>query len=178
MSGAIVEKYAKAVMSEFKGKELDELLLDLKTISLAFKEDKFSSLINSPIVDTKDKEHLVMSLFSKKTSQKFENLLKLLSQNKRLNLIPDLFERVSSILRTSKNKFKGVIYSNEDLTKDQISKLESIFSKKFDADISLDFDKGDYSGVKVDLEELGVEISFSMDRLKHDMSDYILKAIW
>lgn len=177
MSIEVVEKYAKAVMSEFKGNELDQFLLNLKIISFAFENEKFSSIITSPLVGNKEKENLIQSLFKENQSQKFDNLLKLLSENKRLDLIPELFERVSSILRTSQNKFKGIIYSDEDLIKDQISKLESIFSKKFDANISLDFDKGDYSGIKVDLEELGVEISFSMDRLKRDMSEYILKAI-
>ncbi|MBP5779262.1 MAG: F0F1 ATP synthase subunit delta, partial [Campylobacter sp.] len=33
------------------------------------------------------------------------------------------------------------------------------------------------NGVKIDVEDLGFEISFSIDRLKNKMSEYILKAI-
>ena len=37
--------------------------------------------------------------------------------------------------------------------------------------------KSDYNGIKIELDDLGVEASFSVDRLKAQMSEYILKAI-
>ena len=41
----------------------------------------------------------------------------------------------------------------------------------------LEVAKSDYNGIKIELEDLGVEASFSMDRLKAQMIEYILKAI-
>ena len=35
----------------------------------------------------------------------------------------------------------------------------------------------DYDGIKVDIDGLGVEISFSKDRLKSQLIDHILKAV-
>lgn len=55
--------------------------------------------------------------------------------------------------------------------------MEENFSKKFNSKIKLDGSKSDYNGVKVELDDLGVEVNFSIDRLKSQMSEYILKAI-
>ena len=58
-----------------------------------------------------------------------------------------------------------------------MSALEDKFSKRFNASIKLDSQKSEYNGIKIELNDLGVEASFSVDRLKAQMSEHILKAI-
>ena len=63
------------------------------------------------------------------------------------------------------------------LQKSKVKELETQISKKFNANIKLEPVIANYNGVKIDVEDLGFEISFSIDRLKNKMSEYILKAI-
>mgnify|MGYP000908410095 CR=1 FL=1 len=177
MSDVIAKRYTKALIEKFDKSELDVLVANLKVVADAFKVDKFNSIINSPIVSKEKKEELIFSLFEKSLDSKFSNFLKLLSENKRFNLIPEILSDIETKVAAFDNRYRGVIYSSDKLLEDEIKKIEEIFSKKFDANISLEHSKGEYNGIKVDIEELGVEISFSMDRLKHNMSEYILKAI-
>ena len=67
--------------------------------------------------------------------------------------------------------------TGQELSNDYVSSIEEQFSKKFDVKLSLSQNIGDYDGIKVDIDGLGVEISFSKDRLKSQLIDHILKAV-
>ncbi|MEN8718216.1 MAG: F0F1 ATP synthase subunit delta, partial [Sulfurovum sp.] len=58
-----------------------------------------------------------------------------------------------------------------------MSSIEEQFSKKFNVNLSLSQNVCDYDGIKVDIDSLGVEISFSKERLKSQLIDHILKAV-
>ncbi|MFY4754439.1 F0F1 ATP synthase subunit delta, partial [Aliarcobacter butzleri] len=75
------------------------------------------------------------------------------------------------------NNYLGVVYTNQELSSDYISTIEKHFSKKFDVKLSLSQNVCDYDGIKVDFDGLGVEISFSKDRLNSQLIDHILKAV-
>ena len=75
------------------------------------------------------------------------------------------------------NKYLGKIYSDREIDAAKIKDLEEKISKKFNADIKLEPVKSELEGIKIEIEDLGFEISFSIDRLKQKMSEYILKAI-
>ena len=65
----------------------------------------------------------------------------------------------------------------KEIEKSKLKELEAQISKKFSANIKLEPVIANYNGVKIDVEDLGFEISFSIDRLKNKMSEYILKPI-
>ena len=71
----------------------------------------------------------------------------------------------------------GVVYTNQVLSNDYVSSIEEQFSKKFNVKLSLTQNVCDYDGIKVDIDGLGVEISFSKERLKSQLIDHILKAV-
>ncbi|NLY03664.1 MAG: F0F1 ATP synthase subunit delta [Campylobacter sp.] len=175
MSGIIVDKYVTAIIRAFNKDELSLVLENFETLFLAFKDRSFSEMINSPLIENSAKESFVLSLV--KGDEKFNNLLKILSENSRLGLIPEIFKNLTSVISASKNEYKGVVYSKDKINKSQIKELENLLSKKFNSEISLEFVQSDYNGVKIDLEGLGADISFSLDRLKQGISQYVLKAI-
>jgi F-type H+-transporting ATPase subunit delta len=75
------------------------------------------------------------------------------------------------------NSYTGVVYTNNELDAKYMSSIEEQFSKKFNVNLSLSQNVCDYDGIKVDIDSLGVEISFSKERLKSQMIDHILKAV-
>lgn len=176
MSGVIASKYIAAIIQAFDESEMAGLLDSLEILSSSFSDEKFNEIINSPLVDRESKEKLMLSVLDN-SSDKFNNLLKILSENSRLSVIPQIYEGLKATISADRNEYEGTIYSKDEISKEQISELENLLSKRFNSKISLKFVQSDYSGVKIDLEGLGSEISFSLDRLKHGISEYVLKAI-
>ena len=58
-----------------------------------------------------------------------------------------------------------------------VKALSSGLGKKVDADITLEFVKTNFDGIKVEVEDLGIELNFSKERINSSLIDHILKAI-
>ena len=176
MSNQIARKYVKALMKSFDDAELKEVYNSLEELSSACKLEKFNNIIESPDMDSKKREEFILSL-NENSDSKFVNFLKLLSQNNRLDLMPEICNELNYQEAIKNNQFTGVIMSDFDITSDKISALQESFSKKFNSQIELKKSDDKYPGVKVKIDDLGLEVSFSLERLKAQMSEYILKAI-
>lgn len=176
MSGAIAKKYVNALMSSCAENDLTQAYTLLNEIAKAFKITKFNNIILSPNVSSTDKESFIFSLVENKNI-KFQNFIKLLNSNDRLKLIPSIVKELKYQISLKNNSFEGEVMSNFEITKDQISKLELNFSQKFNSKIKLNSTVNSYPGIKVELDDLGVEVSFSLERLKAQMTEHILKAI-
>ena len=176
MKDLIAKRYVKALLD---GRDLNSttaIYNDLKTISSAFKEEKFISIITSSEVNDSTKVELILS-FVENCSYELSNLIKLLGTNKRIDLIPDMVKVLDAEISKMNNTYTGVVYTNKKLTAKYVSSIESQFSKKFNVQLSLSQNVCDYDGIKVDIDSLGVEISFSKERLKSQMINHILKAV-
>ncbi|RXK13029.1 F0F1 ATP synthase subunit delta [Halarcobacter mediterraneus] len=176
MNDLIAKRYVKALLD---GRNVDSaaaICNDLKTISSAFNEDKFLSIITSTEVKMEDKVELVLS-FLNNCGNDLKNLVKLLGSKKRLEIIPDITSELESQIAKMNNSYTGIVYCNKELSTDYVSTIEKKFSEKFNVQLSLSQNVCDYDGIKVDIDSLGIEISFSKDRLKSQMIDHILKAV-
>jgi len=176
MSGAIAKKYVNALMSGCNDGELTQMYDVLTQLGGAFKIEKFNNIILSPDVATKAKEELVLSLVETQ-NVKFQNFIKLLSSNDRLKLIPVIAKELKYQLSLKNNTYEGSVSTNFKMGKAQITMLEENFSKKFNAKVKLNANENSYPGIKVELDDLGVEVSFSVERLKAQLTEHILKAI-
>ncbi len=176
MSNQIARRYVKALLKSFDDKKLEEVYNSLFELSCACELDKFKNIIESPDMDSKKREEFILSL-NENSDTEFVNFLKLLSQNNRLDLIPEICNELKYQEALKNNQFSGVIMSDFDITPQKIEALEESFSKKFDSTIKLVKSDTKYPGVKVKIDDLGLEVSFSLERLKAQMSEYILKAI-
>jgi F-type H+-transporting ATPase subunit delta len=176
MKELVAKKYVNALMQAMETRELEDLLLDLQYLSHAYTIEKFRTIIDSSDVPMADKVELLLSMLES-PSEKLTNLIKLLSANDRLAILPEIKRGLEYQLALNKNQFKGSVTGMFALTEAQVKELESSFSKKFDATIQLTSQQSDYPGIKVALDDLGVEVSFSVQRLKSQLTDHILKAI-
>ncbi|WP_321470393.1 F0F1 ATP synthase subunit delta [Halarcobacter sp.] len=176
MNDLIAKRYVKALLDGRDVESATAICNDLKTISAAFCDEKFNSILASSEVKSTEKVELVIS-FLEKSSDELSNFIKLLGTNKRLNLIPAIVTELETKIAKMNNTYTGVVYTNKELTTDYVSSIEKQFSKKFDVKLTLSQNVCDYDGIKVDIDSLGVEISFSKERLKSQMIDHILKAV-
>ncbi len=176
MKGIIAKKYVNALIKSCSDSEISSIEKSINEISSAFSSTKFNNIILSPDLSNEKKEEFILSLLDK-SEGKTLNFLKLLATNDRLSLIPTIAKELKYQISLKSNSYEGEVISNFEIGKEQIAKLEENFSKKFNSNIKLKAQVSDYPGIKIQLDDLGVEVSFSLDRLKTQMVEHILKAI-
>jgi F-type H+-transporting ATPase subunit delta len=176
MVDLIAKRYVKALID---GKELQQassMSEELSQISSAYANEKVNLIVTSSEVDNKRKVDFILSLVDN-VSDTTKNLIKLLGDNKRLDIIPIISSELKKQISVLNNSYKGVIYTNKSLETSYVDSITEKFSKKFNIELQLEQNICDYDGIKVDIDGLGVEISFSKERLKTQMIDHILKAV-
>ncbi|HEF9483260.1 TPA: F0F1 ATP synthase subunit delta [Campylobacter coli] len=173
MNDLIAKRYAKAIALRA---DISEFYDNLSILSSVFASPKFKNIIESNQIQKEKKLEFVISLIEK-ASPSFNNFLKLLAENSRLSCIPQIAKELERQKSFKENIFLGTVYSKEVLSEDNIKELENRLSAKFGVKIKLQNKVGLNEGVKISLEELGYEISFSMKALQNKMSEYILKII-
>ncbi|HEC1780553.1 TPA: F0F1 ATP synthase subunit delta [Campylobacter lari] len=173
MEKVIAKTYAKAILER---NDFEDFYSNLLELSSAFASNKFIDILNSYEIKQDKKLELILSLLNN-PSDAFKNFINLIVDNKREMLIPEIAKELSEQKASKENTFLGQVYSKEKLSEEEIKNLEEKLSLKFNAKIRLDSKISDNDSVKISLDGLGYEISFSMQSLKAKMNDYILKAI-
>lgn len=176
MSMLIAKRYVKALIGGKDTDTISKIDSQLKLISSAYGDEKFLSIISSIDVSSDKKIELILS-FVEDCEESVKNLIKLLGQNRRLDIIPEISCEVGNQLAVLSNNYKGIVYSNEALSNEYMEDITERFSQKFKVTLSLENEVCDYDGIKVDIDGLGVEIGFSNERLKSQMIEHILKAV-
>lgn len=176
MNSVIAKKYVTALADSMNDKLLISTLSSLKTLVPAFANKKFNNILLSNDIDSSQRESFILSMFEK-PNVKFTNCIKLLNTNGRLGDIPAIVKELSNYIALKNNQYEGLLISNEKVDKKDMEDIEKKISKKLGSTIKLTNKVSDYSGLRVEIESLGVEISFSNDRLKAQMAEYILKSL-
>ncbi|QOY52794.1 F0F1 ATP synthase subunit delta [Candidatus Sulfurimonas baltica] len=177
MEELIAKRYIKAIK---KSSDMDSMLnmaLIFSAIAESFNDPKFLQIINNPNVSRDQKSEILLAAVKSANSKDVENLVKLLAEHNRINIIPTLAEVLRKDIATTSKNYSGVIYSDSSIDAKTIEDLGSGLGKKFDSTISLELVKSDFNGIKVDVQDLGIEISFSKSRINNQMIEHIIKAI-
>ena len=177
MNDLVAKRYVKALIDGRDSNAITAISNELNVISSAFADEKFNSIVSSPEVTVSSKVDLVISLVEAAKDESLSNFIKLLGEKRRLPLLPLIAKELNSQIAKMNNSYVGVVYTNQELSNDYVSSIEEQFSKKFDVKLSLSQNVCDYDGIKVDIDGLGIEISFSKERLKSQLIDHILKAV-
>lgn len=176
MSNLVAKRYVKALLIDQDINGALAIHKNIKEISSAYSDDKFLSIISSTEISSDEKIKL-MNSFMTTSSDSIGNLLKLLDSNKRLNIIPNIANELQKEISSMTNNYEGIVYTNIELSAVELTSMNEQFAKKFDISLALTQNICDYDGIKVDIEGLGVEISFSKERLRTQMIEHILKAV-
>jgi F-type H+-transporting ATPase subunit delta len=129
------------------------------------------------MVSKEQKLEILLAAVKPAKSEIINTLIKLLVEKNRTSIIPALAEGMRKDMADTNKTYSGVVYSDSDIDAKVIQDLTSGLSKKFDSNISLDFIKDDFNGIKVDVEDLGIEINFSKTRINNQIIEHIVKAI-
>ncbi|MBL0707633.1 MAG: F0F1 ATP synthase subunit delta [Sulfurimonas sp.] len=177
MEELIAKRYIKALKSSSDRSSMADITIVFKSLAQAFKEIKFLQIMKSKDVNSEQKLEILLDAVKPANSETINSLIKLLVEKDRINIIPALAEGMRKDAADSSKVYSGVIYSDTDIDTKLVEDLSSGLSKKFDSNISLEFIKDDFDGIKVDVEDLGVEINFSKSRINNQIIEHIAKAI-
>ena len=180
MLDLVAKRYVKALIKASSKDELQKYNELLQILNRVFENDQVRTILNSPEISEIKKANFLIDVLKsaqKELDKKFENFLKLLAEKKRINLIPTITKELKREIDRLNNIYEGKIYSEVSLSKREIKNLENILSQKVGSKIVLHRANQKYDGMKIDIDPLGMEISFSKSKVKNDLIEHILKAI-
>ena len=177
MEELIAKRYIKALKSNSDLESMSNITTVFSALAESFKDAKFIQVINNPNVQPAQKQEILLESVKSAKSNQIDNLIKLLVENKRINIIPAIAVELIKDVANSTKTYDGVISSNSDIDAKVVAELSGGLSKKFDSNITLTSIKNDFNGIKVEVEGLGIEINFSKDRIDSQLIEHIIKAI-
>ena len=177
MEELIAKRYVQALLDISDKKEKSKFAETINAIAETFSDPKVAAMIDAPIVSDETKVNAILDALGKKANEKLVNLIKILGENKRLSLIPAISKILNADMQKESNEYEGVVKSFETLEKDALDELENTLKRYTGSSIKLKQEKSETEGLKVSVEDLGIEVNFSKERVKEDLIDFIKKAL-
>jgi len=177
MEELIAKRYIKAIKKSSDIESMKNMTSIFSALAEAFNDKKFIDIINNPAIGQEQKSEILLASVKSAESKDVNNLIKLLAEHNRINIIPALAEVMRKDVASTSKDYAGIIYSDSDIDAKVISDLGAGLGKRFDSNITLTFIKNDFNGIKVDVADLGIEINFSKSRINNQIIEHIVKAI-
>lgn len=174
MEELIAKRYAKALSSV--SNNIAGIAEVLNVLTEVINTQEVKSALNSPIVSSEKKTEMILSTISDDDST-LVNFIKILGENKRLDLIPAISKVLNTDLQKVSNEYEGVLSSKETLDAKALTKLEKTLKKYTGSTIKLTQEKTDLEGLRVSVDDLGIEVNFSKQRVKEQLIDFIKKSL-
>lgn len=173
----IAKRYIKPLVQICDQTALENLSEVMASVAEAFQNEKFVQIMNSGDVKADAKTQLILDMVAPANSSVVNNFVKLLAENGRLGLIPELACELKREISRLKRMYKGRIYSDSGIEQSSIDAIARDLGNRYGATIALEFVPASFDGIRVEVDELNVEINFSKTRLNAQLVEHILKAI-
>jgi F-type H+-transporting ATPase subunit delta len=174
MEELIAKRYAKAL--SMATTDVSSLVAQLDVISEALSNKEVSTALLSPIVDSDKKTDMVLAILDDSDGV-LRNFIKILGEKKRLDLIPAITKVLNADIQKASNVYEGTLKSSKELDAQEVEKLEKTLATYTGATIKLNQEKSDVDGVRVSVDDLGIEVNFSKERVKEQLIDFIKKSL-
>lgn len=174
MEELIAKRYAKALSSV--SKDLPGILEVLNVLSEVVSSAEIKSTLTSPIISSENKTAMILSALSDNDAV-LVNFIKILGENGRLDLIPAITKVLNSDQQRVSNEYEGVLKSTSSLDEGVLADLEETLKKYTGSTIKLTQEKSDLEGLRVSVDDLGIEVNFSKQRVKEQLIDFIKKSL-
>ncbi len=175
MEELIAKRYAQALTSATKNIADDAALLN--ALSEALQNTDAKNILNSPMIAADKKTEMVLNAVGKGSNERMNNFIKVLGEKKRLDLIPAIAKVLNFELQKEANVYEGVVKSANVLDNATLADLEETLKKYTGATVKLSQEKSTLEGLRVTVDDLGIEVNFSKQRVKEQLIDYIKKAL-
>ncbi len=130
--------YANAVYDTAKeSNTLDSWSDALANLAAVVSDDQLSELLDNPGTGNSEKGELLLQILGDSLNQQQQNLVKLMAENGRLKIMPDVVEQFEVERAKAENKIEAEVISAFELTAEQTSELINTLKNKLGKDITL-----------------------------------------
>lgn len=175
MEELIAKRYAQALSSTTK--ELESILEILNPLSEVLKTSEVQLALISPIISSEEKTEMVLASLADDTDRMLVNFIKVLGENSRLDLLPAITKVLNSDQQRIANVYEGVVKTTAPLDNKALEELEKTLQTYTGSTIKLLQEKTDLEGLRVSVDDLGIEVNFSKQRVKEQLIDFIKKSL-
>lgn len=171
-------KYAKALCELQNIEKLSSTLQSLNRLSIAAKNAKFKDIMAAKEVGAQEKISLLCDI-SQNDDAQFKNFIALLQEKKRVELIPDITEEIRKYIAMSIGVHEAKVVANFHISDSQIRAIEQAICTRLSKKITLEFDqvaKETFNGIKVEIDDLGVEVEIDKGKIKNSLVGHILSS--
>ncbi len=177
MEELIAKRYVQALLSVSKSNEKANLAEVLHNLAISLNDEKISEMIESPLVSTEQKVQALLDSLGKGAGKKLINFIKILGEHNRLSLIPAVSNILNLEMKKESNEYEGIIKSRVVLDKDALTELEETLKRYTGSIVKLKQEESDLDGIRVAIDDLGIEVNFSKERVKEQLIDFIKKSL-
>ena len=178
MEELIAKRYVNALVESTSKKDRADFSKVLLGMSDAFLDEKVVENLSSPLVSNEEKTSLVLESLGKNANIKLVNFIKIIGENGRLDLLPTIAKVLKQAIQKETNKYEGIVTTATKLKAEELKALEASLTKYTDgASVKLVQEISDIDGMKVSVDDLGIEVNFSKQRVKEQLIDFITKSL-
>jgi len=177
MEELIANRYVNALVDITSNEQRVDFSLVLSTIATLFSDAKIAERLTSPLITSEQKTSFVLNGLGEDCDVKLQNFIKIIGENGRLDLIPAIAKKLNQAIQKETNEYEGVVTSSNTLGDAELAELEASLKKYTGSTIKLTQAQSELDGIKVSVEDLGIEVNFSKQRVKEQLIDFITKSL-
>lgn len=175
MEELIAKRYANALSSVLE--DTSSVLEQLNVLTQAVVQEEIASILVSPIVSNEKKSEMIVASLGSETNSSLINFIKILGEKGRLTLIPAITKVLNSQQQRILNVYEGVVTSSDRLDETQLQSLQESLQSYTGSTINLVQESASIDGIKVSINDLGIEVNFSKQRVKEELIEFITKSL-
>jgi F-type H+-transporting ATPase subunit delta len=178
MEELIAKRYVNALVESTSKKDRADFSKILLGMADAFSDEKVTEMLTSPLVSNEQKTSLVLEGLGEDADVKLVNFIKIIGENGRLDILPTIAKVLKQAIQKESNKYEGVVTTSSKLKAEELKELQASLTKYTNgASIKLTQVISDIEGIKVSVDDLGIEVNFSKQRVKEQLIDFITKSL-
>lgn len=138
----LAKRYSDALIDVAQSKnELDDVYSDLQTVSEALNSvDELNSFLSHPVIPLYEKKDMVKSVFEGKIKEDTLNLLFILLEKNKINLINTILYCFEESMDEAKNILKVSVISAVEVDEDLKQKLKEKLENKLNKAVKFEFE--------------------------------------
>ncbi|SFV59189.1 ATP synthase delta chain [hydrothermal vent metagenome] len=176
MEELIAKRYVNALSDVASSEQKAEYSEVLNAIAKLLEDDKVAERLTSPLISSEEKTAFILDGI-KGSDSNLENFIKILGENSRLDLIPTIAKSLNQELQKESNEYEGVVTSSNALSDADLEDLQNSLKTYTGSTIKLTQTQSAVEGIRVAVEDLGIEVNFSKQRVKEQLIDFITKSL-
>jgi len=177
MEELIANRYVNALVDVTSTEQRAEFSEVLTAIAGLFEDDSVAEMLTSPLVSADQKTSFVLDGLGEACDIKLQNFIKIIGENGRLDLLPTVARKLNQAIQKETNEYEGVVTSSNTLGDAEFADLEASLKTYTGSNIKLTQVQSDLDGIKVSVDDLGIEVNFSKQRVKEQLIDFITKSL-